>query len=159
MSAHDALNRNRYGRPRWEVQEDGCWYWVNYVAETGYGRLNIKNTVVYAHRWVWEQLQGPIPDGLEIDHLCRVRRCVNPDHLEPVTPQVNMLRSTARGGETHCVRGHEFTEENTYRDKRTGWRKCRHCHRDYQQERARRGLRKSRAKSANHNVALLGSTA
>lgn len=107
-----------------------CWLWTAY-AFGGYGRfIAAPGTVpVLAYRWSWEAANGPIPDGLTLDHLCRVPRCVNPAHLEPVTMGVNVLRggspSALHARKTHCVRGHPFTEENTimYR----GWRRCRAC--------------------------------
>lgn len=74
--------------------DTGCWLWTAAIDETtGYGRFHIApGNMGYAHRFSWELLVGPIPDGLDIDHLCRTRRCVNPAHLEPVTRQVNLLR-------------------------------------------------------------------
>jgi hypothetical protein len=83
-----------------------------------------------AHRLFYEQLVGPIPDGLQLDHLCRVRHCVNPDHLEPVTQTANVLRgigpTAVNAGKTHCVHGHPFTPDNTYINKQ-GNRHCRAC--------------------------------
>ncbi|TDD77726.1 HNH endonuclease [Actinomadura rubrisoli] len=89
-----------------------------------------KNVVV--HRFVYESLVGPIPEGLVLDHLCRVRACCNPAHLEPVTDRVNILRgasiTAANARKTHCDHGHEFTSQNTYRHR--GRRLCRACNRD-----------------------------
>lgn len=83
-----------------------------------------------AHRMAWDLLVGEIPSGLELDHLCRVTYCVNPDHLEPVTHRENMLRShtliAERARQTECKYGHPFTPENTYRDPK-GRRDCRTC--------------------------------
>jgi hypothetical protein len=80
-------------------------------------------------------LVGPIPEGLTIDHLCRVRHCVNPAHLEAVSERVNILRGNGAGArnarKTHCVKGHAFTPDNLYRDYQ-GYRRCRRCHIDRQ---------------------------
>lgn len=85
-----------------------------------------------AHRYAWITLVGEIPAGLHIDHLCRNKVCVNPDHLEPVTPRVNVLRGysmvAANARATHCTHGHEFTPENTRL--KHGDRICRQCRRD-----------------------------
>ena len=112
-----------------------CWLWAGYINELGYGQhfytVDGKTKYVYAHRLMYEELVGAIPQGLVIDHLCRVRCCVNPKHLEPVTASVNTLRGEGVGvnkRKTHCPRGHEYTPENTqYRN--TGWRVCRTCNR------------------------------
>jgi hypothetical protein len=69
-----------------------CWEWTAARKNGGYGSFAIGKGNVYAHRFAYEMLVGPIPEGLELDHLCRNRGCVNPDHLEPVTRQVNVLR-------------------------------------------------------------------
>jgi Holliday junction resolvase len=71
----------------------GCWLWQKGTVD-GYGRCRRGDQIVMAHRWYYEQAQGPIPEGLELDHLCRVRACVNPDHLEPVTREENIRRTT-----------------------------------------------------------------
>ena len=75
-----------------EFTADGCWSWTGYCSRNGYARLNIAGRMWLAHRWSYEHFIGSIPDGLEIDHLCRVTSCVNPAHLEPVTPAVNVAR-------------------------------------------------------------------
>ena len=103
---------------RYLPDENGCWIWRWYVHSSGYGMLRSGGKARYAHRVVYEQLRGPVPEGLELDHLCRVRRCVNPDHLEPVTRSENLRRSPItfagrNARKTHCIRGHEFTPENT----------------------------------------------
>ena len=108
---------------------DGCWAWRGAMMKNGYGRFfspvgNDTHRVVLAHRWSYEYHVAPIPDGLQIDHLCRNRWCVNPYHLEPVTNAVNSRRAQSL---THCKSGlHEFTEANTIREA-TGRRSCREC--------------------------------
>ena len=92
------------------VPESGCWLWTACIGTGGYGRIGFEGKVHVAHRIAWELLRGPIPEGLEIDHLCRTRSCVNPDHLEPVTPKVNRLRGVGWAGrnarKTTCPHGH-----------------------------------------------------
>ena len=113
-----------------------CWLWVGGKKPQGYGVFQTGGLVARkthnAHRWNYERFVGPIPDGFHIDHLCRVRNCVNPAHLEAVSPKVNNERSdspTAKNGrKTHCPEGHELTGENlsSYHLKR-GERSCRIC--------------------------------
>ena len=95
-----------------------------------YGQMTINGAIIGAHRYAYEQVRGPIPAGLELDHLCRNPSCCNPDHLEPVTPRENKLRGTSPTAEnarrTHCRRGHPFTQRNTYR-RPDGRRYCRAC--------------------------------
>lgn len=81
---------------RVEPQHDGCWLWTGaYEGLDGYGGVWVPSLgkVVKTHRVAWELAHGPIPDGAHVDHLCRVKRCVNPEHLEPVTPSVNAQRA------------------------------------------------------------------
>lgn len=109
----------------------GCWLWTANKNRGGYGFIKIDRRNRSAHRVAYELSVGPIPDGLTIDHLCRVRHCVNPAHLEVVTKRTNTLRGTSPSAvharKTHCTHGHKFTPENTYHWR--GGRKCRACHR------------------------------
>lgn len=115
-----------------------CWRWTGKVDIYGYGYLSrgwpLRGNIG-AHRAAWELLRGPIPEGLTIDHLCRVRLCVNPDHLEPVTNVENVMRGegfAARAArQTHCKWGHPFDERNTYHYPKGG-RGCRACNRESQ---------------------------
>lgn len=100
----------------------------------GYGHVGLNGGTVYVHRYVWEQENGPIPEKMEIDHQCRVRTCCNVRHLRCVTKQVNLTENIEnamwqRGkAKTHCPRGHEYSETNTYKRPRGG-RTCRECKR------------------------------
>jgi hypothetical protein len=107
--------------------ENGCWNWP-LVASNTYGTVFEDNGKPWLpHRWSYTFLRAEIPEGLELDHLCRNRVCVNPWHLEPVTHRVNTLRGV--GSAAHCKHGHEYTPENTYRDPKWGKRGCRTCRR------------------------------
>jgi hypothetical protein len=118
------------------VTETGCWLWTGSTHKQGYGQLFVdKKYITSAHRYSYELHKGPIPEGLEIDHLCRQRSCVNPAHLEAVTHAENIRRGETGSNfrnVTHCPQGHEYNEENTYiRKLKTGGtaRKCRMCER------------------------------
>lgn len=120
-----------------------CWEWT--AAKTGgYGVVQFNGRVQRAHRVVYEALIAKIPDHLESDHLCRNRSCVNPRHIEPVTSVVNNARSDSASAkharQTHCHRGHQFTEANTYLRKRghKTERFCRECMRERDRERYRK---------------------
>jgi hypothetical protein len=101
-------------------EEDGCWAWIGYVSPDGYGYVydSITKRTRGAHRVSYETFVGPVPDDLELDHLCRVRHCVNPEHLEPVTTRENTLRGESfaarEARQTHCIHGHELTPENSF---------------------------------------------
>lgn len=117
-----------------DYQRGGCWEWKAHRQNRGYGTFWTGTSKMLAHRVSWEWSTGkPIDDGLVIDHLCRNKACVNPNHLEPVTDYENrVVRGEARNGReelTHCLRGHPFDEENTYHYERNGnpRRVCRIC--------------------------------
>lgn len=119
---------------RWALKvrvTKGCWLWTGTTTPKGYGRFWNGSETVYAYRFAYRQFVGPIPAGLQIDHLCRNPACVNPSHLEPVTAQENLRRGTGfpaiNALKTHCKHGHEFTPENTYVILETGQRRCRAC--------------------------------
>lgn len=109
---------------------DDCWTW-NGALTKGYGHIYVDKKNKMVHRVVYELLTGPIPDQMQIDHLCRNRRCCNPRHLEAVDSRTNSLRGVGptaiNATKTHCPQGHEYTEENTYRSVKG--RECRMCRR------------------------------
>lgn len=117
------------------VTPSGCWQWDQYTDLDGYGTLKHGAGTIRAHRWSYEALIGPIPTGLVIDHLCRNRGCVNPEHLEPVTVRENNVRGQGFGGSNSrkatCLRGHP-----SFRFLANGQRSCPDCMRD--DKRARR---------------------
>lgn len=126
-------------------QSDGCWLWLGSINEHGYGVIWLGTRRTRAHRFGYELIIGPVSEGLDLDHLCRVRSCVNPAHLEPVTRQVNLLRgetiAAAAAQRTHCPAGHEYTPENTRINR--GSRICRECARI--RDRARNRIRRRKA--------------
>jgi len=119
---------------------DGCWLWKAARDLNGYGRIAYAGKEWKAHRLAYTVVVGPIPEGLTLDHLCRVRHCVNPAHLEPVTNRENLLRGNGWAGrharKTHCPQNHPYDEANTYRMGANG-RGCRTC--------AREAMRRKRA--------------
>lgn len=115
------------------IVTDTCWLWRGANTGTGYGVFRENDISVVAHRWLYSYLNGPPDKKLDMDHLCRVRNCVNPFHLEPVTRQKNLLRGAGptlknelRGKKSHCVNGHKFTRKTSGINKR-GYRFCREC--------------------------------
>lgn len=112
----------------------GCWNWLLCLDRGGYGVASFQGRYARAHRLIYELHKGPIPEGLVIDHLCRNRRCVNPDHLEPVTQRENLLRGDTfqarNAAKTHCIHGHPLSGENLYVHPGRGVRDCRTCRRE-----------------------------
>lgn len=109
-----------------DEQDDGCWTWTGRCNKYGYGVHQVRRHTKTAHRLVFEALVGPIPLGLHLDHLCRVRHRVNPAHLEPVTPGDNNRR---KGLKESCPKGHPYSGDNLAIDPR-GRRRCRQCGKD-----------------------------
>ena len=127
------------------VKTETCWLWNGGRNLGGYGAINVGGRaggMRGAHRVSYELFVGPIPDGFEVDHLCKVPACVRPEHLEAVPPRVNNLRSNSnaakRAKQTHCRNGHPFTPANTYVTKRNQ-RVCRRCQADWQKDFRKRG--------------------
>ena len=131
---------------------DKCWNWLADL-NRGYGVFWSNGKHVKAHRFIYERLIGPIPEGKTIDHLCRNTRCVNPAHLEPVTMSENVLRGFSdpaiNGRKTHCKHGHAFTPENTFISVwgKKKQRRCRTC------DKARESCRPKRVRNAPINGA------
>lgn len=113
------------------VQENGCWEWTGPPGAQGYGYITVARRRMSAHLYVWETYRGPVAPGLELDHLCRNRMCVRPDHLEPVTRRENILRGIGPAAQharkTHCPQGHPYSEANTYHFANGPRRRCRIC--------------------------------
>lgn len=115
------------------VDAAGCWIWTGAIAKTGYGVAGFAPRTLPAHRVSYIAFKGDIPSGYHIDHLCRVKACVNPSHLEAVTPHINAIRAVSpvgtETGKTHCLRGHEFNGHNLLINAKDGRRICRACNR------------------------------
>lgn len=116
--------------PRIVQEPTGCWIWTGAITHLGYGHIWDQGRNRRVHRVAYENLVGPIPEGLHLDHLCRNRACCNPDHLEPVTSGENTLRgetlAAANAAKTHCPQGHPYAGRNLYRQP-DGARVCRTC--------------------------------
>lgn len=124
----------------------GCWLWTASLNKYGYARFK-SGFHVTGHRFAYELLVGPIPKGLQLDHLCRVRHCVNPDHLEPVTNHENLLRGLTlpaiNAAKTHCPQGHPYSGHNLLL--RGGGRGCRECRRSKAERDRRRDRQRGTA--------------
>lgn len=128
---------------------NGCLLYTGTLNNTGYGQISVDGSLMLAHRAMYELTVGPIPDGMNLDHTCHNsdaacvggsnclhRRCINVEHLEPVTGAENTRRGKSwatNGSKTHCLRGHPFTDENTY--VWHGRRDCRACNRELKRSR------------------------
>jgi hypothetical protein len=118
------------------VQLHGCIFWLGSRTKFGYGKFRVGgrgSKTVVAHKFAYESIYGPLTPGVVLDHLCRQPSCVNVLHLEAVTQRVNLMRSDLtdawkKSHQTHCKRGHEFTESNT-RIAKNGSRHCKECER------------------------------
>lgn len=133
-------------KTKFTLAANGCWLWSACTTSAGYGQFTVgsrrdgSRAAVYAHRWAYEQMIGPIPEGLVLDHLCRKPSCVNPQHLEAVTQRENMRRSVVsdagrsnrgayRREKTHCPAGHPYAGDNLSQST-TGGRRCKTCRRE-----------------------------
>ncbi len=119
----------------------GCWLWTGAVYASGYaviGRGRAGTGMRVAHKAAYEHFVGPVPAGMDLDHLCRLRSCVNPAHLEPVTRRENLrrgiglsagrfLKSPINTPHTHCLKGHALTPQNSATNGQDGKRRCRLC--------------------------------
>lgn len=140
---HDPRDESRL----WPKVEVGlCWEWTGSLTSNGYGYIRWDRKFCRVHRVVWELLVGPLPEGLEPDHLCRNRKCCNPDHLEWVTHRENTLRGNSphaiSARKTQCPHGHLYDEKNTYVTP-DGRRRCRKC----LAAKARREMRRKRCRT------------
>ena len=127
----DRLAKARFWSKVSPAPSDVCWIWRGAINSQGYGNVGRNNRTYLAHRVAYELTNGPVPEGLDLDHLCMTRACVNPAHLEAVTFLANMRRRYAvkpDERDTHCIRGHEYTPENTAVISTTGQRKCKTCY-------------------------------
>jgi hypothetical protein len=125
-----------------KIPEDrtGCWLWSGSLTKAGYGLMRTgPGKRDYVHRLAYRLFVGEIPDGLQLDHLCRHRACFNPRHLEPVTSRDNFLRGNSPGAVAHrtgmCRNGHPLTPDNVLVRAATGARRCRTCHIKWQRQR------------------------
>jgi len=117
------------------IQDNGCWLWLGYLNNKGYGKLSVNLQPVYAHRFAFEQFRGPIPPDKEIDHTCRNHACVNPRHMDIVTTKENGDRGRVARWTGYCIRGHPWDADNTYINPNTGHSMCRTCHREKEYQR------------------------
>lgn len=133
MAVDEALDSPRARFWRRVNRTDDCWLWTG-TPSGSYGRIRVNGVRVQAHRFAYTEIAGRhIPDGLHLDHLCRNRLCVNPDHLEPVTHRENCLRGVSpaaqQARQTECSQGHPLAGDNLH--VRRGKRECKTCRRDY----------------------------
>lgn len=137
LAVYDIADLPQHMQDRIWVDDDGCWIWQTGCDRFGYGRCSLSFPWTDRRRWsshrlAYQLLVGPIAEGMHIDHLCRVRPCCNPAHLEQVTPKENVNRSSAADywlAKSECPRGHAYDIKNTGRSTKGG-RICRRCARD-----------------------------
>ena len=129
------------------VEPNGCWLWKQSLSRDGYGWTSYRNKTYQAHRFVYAWAVGLIPDGLVIDHLCRVRHCVNPKHMELVTNDENLKRGVGPSGMTLCARGHGLSRLR-------GQRRCLICLVAYEASRLERKRVQERDRRARLKAAL-----
>lgn len=153
----DGTTEQRFWPKVKKGQPDECWLWRAAVARNGYGTFGRDGQTRYAHRVAYELVRGPIPEGLVIDHLCRVRACVNPAHLEAVSLIENLRRIIRKNSlKTECIHGHAFTPANTIVgvDRRSGTprkrRDCRECARNRKRASLRGGSYNGRKTECVH---------
>lgn len=128
-----AMTRSEIESMIMPVTESGCWIWLGRLNERGYGTIRWNGATARIHRVIYEFSNGRIPENMTLDHLCRVRCCVNPDHLEAVSIRTNVLRgiglSALCAKQISCIHGHIYTSESTYIPHGTTQRVCRICRR------------------------------
>jgi hypothetical protein len=132
-------------------RENGCWLWIGSLSNAGYGRFDggaafrAAHKTRIAHRLAFMAIKGAIPEGLTLDHLCRNRACVNPDHLDPCPIGENVRRSPVwNGNKTHCPAGHQYTNDNVKVSSR-GERCCKTCRNQQARDSKRRARAAARA--------------
>lgn len=113
--------------------DDGCWGFKGWHWDTGYAAFDVDGSGFRAHRLVYTMLVGPVPNDMVLDHLCRNRGCVRPDHLEIVTQRINVSRNS-EATKTHCVNGHLLSGDNLYLSPGRHHRLCRACNRERQKK-------------------------
>lgn len=127
---------NDYHKPRgfhgyYDIDPGGCWIWRGRPGPIGYVDIKRWGRRWLAHRFAWTYTNGPIPEGMTVDHICFVRNCVNPDHLQLLSHEDNVRRQQRWLNRTHCMSGeHEWVEENIYRSPGNGRSRCRKCQAD-----------------------------
>jgi hypothetical protein len=125
-------SKDRFDSMVYQDPNSGCWIWTGALGGGEYGVFWYERKQIPAHKWIYEHMRGRVNSSKQLDHLCRVRCCVNPNHLEEVTCRENLMRGNTLAAmnykKTHCIRGHELSGDNlyTYPD---GKRQCRKCYR------------------------------